>query len=166
MHSKTSKGKLNKYSLVGIDRAISFVESTQPTVNYPNLDWSLDLDNIDIGEAQLATWAAESTTASLLLTGDKRFMKAIAIHQEANDIFSQLTGRVVCFEELVKHLIKHIGIDIVRKCVTNSPNCDGALSLVFGNRFDLPESQVIDGLDSMIQDIIKEVGATWLKCLS
>ena len=163
MCQKIDKGGAGSYSVAGLERAISFAEQAHAVEDYSNLDWLADCDDIDIGEAQLATWAAGTAESALLLTGDKRFLKALARHDAARDVFYRLAGRVVCLEELVKALIEHLGFERVQEAVASSPQCDRALSNVFGSRFDLPESQVLAGLESLVRGITRDVGDNWLK---
>lgn len=76
--SKLAKGNAASYSAAAFDRALAFAESGGYLSETVNIDWVEGTEDIDFGEAQLATWTIESGDASLLLTGDKRFMKALA----------------------------------------------------------------------------------------
>ncbi|MCX6345983.1 MAG: hypothetical protein NT018_13085 [Armatimonadetes bacterium] len=165
LRDKVANGKNGKYTLAGLNRAIRFLESVYCVEDYPELSWFVAIDNVDIGEAQLATWAVDLNDCSMLLTGDKKFMNALANHPAARHIYDGLCGRVVCLEELIKALIRHMGFDHVRQAVASAPNCDQALNQAFGNRYDQPEAQVVEALDSHIRNILQDVGDGWLKCL-
>lgn len=162
---KLAKGKAIKYSQEGIDRAIAFVESAEQVTSAADLDWVEGFDGIDIGEAQLASWTCEAGNDSVLLTGDKRFMKAVARSHAAKALFDGLRGRVICLEEIICAIMLADGVDHVRKAVKAAPECDIAISLLFGSRFDLPDEQVWDGIESLLHDITKDVGDAWLKRL-
>ena len=167
MRDKATGGKAAHYSLEGLDRAIGFAESAHRVEEYPNLDWAVGLDDVDLGEAQLATWAADTSDDCLLVSGDKRFIKALVLHKEgpASRVFRRIAGRVVCFEELVRVLIARIGFQPVRAAVARCPGCDQSASIVFGSRFDLPVEQVVDGLESIIRDVARDAGEGWLRRL-
>ncbi len=162
MRDKAIKGKESPYSQRAFDRAIAFVESASYPTDRPNIDWAEGSEGIDFGEAQLASWAVEADD-SLLLTGDKRFMKALAGSPAARHIFDGLRGRVVCLEEILRAIMRTDGVDCVRKAVKHAPKCDQAISFVFGSRFDLPDEQVWDGIDNLLREITAIVGVGWLR---
>jgi hypothetical protein len=163
MRDKAVKGKESPYSQRAFDRAIAFVESASYLTDRPNIDWAEGSEGIDFGEAQLASWAVEAGDDSLLLTGDKRFMKALSGSPAAKHIFRGLHGRVVCLEEILRAIMLTDGVDCVRKAVKHAPKCDQAMSFVFGSHFDLPDEHVWDGIDNLLREITAIVGDGWLK---
>jgi len=166
LKKKLQRGESVKRSLQGLDRAIEFVEAATQITDKANIDWAEDHDNIDIPEAQLASWTVKTGGESCLLTGDKRFLKALAQADAGEHIFRGLHSRVICLEEVIRALIAELGFDNVRRKVASAPECDTGIQLVFGSTFDLPEEPVKDGLESMLRDITAVTGTGWLKRLS
>ena len=165
MKDKSAKGRSVPYSTAAMDRAIAFVESAVCVTSAADLDWVQGVEGINIGEAQLASWTVEADEDSVLLTGDKRFLKALAGSSAAKAVFDALRGRVICLEEILRAVILSDGVDCVRKAVKAAPWCDTAISLVFGSRFDLPDEQVLGGIESLLRDIANVVGVGWLRRL-
>jgi len=159
---KLARGKDVAYSSTGLDRAIEIAENTVQMTSRVDIDWATECDNIDIGEAQLVSSAIAAGGDSILLTGDKRFIKAVLKTESTKHIASLLRGRIVCLEEIMRSLICNYGIDHIRKAVASAPRCDLGLQIVFGSRFDLPETQVLDGLASMINEINTAAECDWL----
>ncbi len=165
LKKKLDSGDPIKYTASGLNRAVEFAKAAIQITRQVDIDWSEECDNIDIGEAQLATLAAETGSESLLLSGDKRFLVALAGAEKGEHIADGLRGRVICLEELIKALINEIGFDRVRLAVASAPDCDKGLHLCFGSRFDLPQDQVLDGLASMLSPIVAAHGMGWLGTL-
>lgn len=162
LKKKLQKGERVKPSFQGLDRAIDFVEAAAQITDKADIDWVEDHDNIDVGEAQLASWTVEAGGETCLLTSDKRFLKALAQANAGEHIFRGLHGRVICLEEVIKALIAELGFDHVRRRVASAPECDTGVQLVFGSKFDLPEEQVMEGFESMLGDVASVIGNDWL----
>ena len=165
MKSKLEKGSPCKYSAAAISRASAFVECALPVTDSVDILWSEDVEHVDPGEAILSAAAVASGEDCLLLTGDKRFLKALSQAQSAKRIYDGLCGRVVCLEETLRVIMVTYGVSCVRKAVGASPDCDKAMSLVFGSRFDVPDGGVWAGVESLLRDVINVVGDGWLKRL-
>lgn len=162
MKQKLQAGKDMKRSHHGLDRAIQFAEAAAHLTERADILWADDCDNIDIGEAQLASWVVESDDCTCLLTSDKRFLKAIAQAEAGKHIFEGLQGRAICLEEVIKALIALLGFEHVRDKIAASALCDTGMQLVFGSSFDLPQQQVMDGLESMLREVESVAGNSWL----
>ncbi|MCL4552507.1 MAG: hypothetical protein M1305_02980 [Candidatus Marsarchaeota archaeon] len=162
LRKKLDRGDPGSHTVAGLDRAIEFAKAATQITEQVSIDWAEEYDNINIGEAQLATWVVETVGESMLLTGDKRFLIALAGAPECRHIADGLRGRVICLEELIRALINEIGFDQVRTAIASVPDCDKGLHQVFGSRFDLPQDQVMDGLVSMLREIAVAHGDGWL----
>jgi hypothetical protein len=162
LKKKLTRGKDIAYSETGLNRAIEFAENSVQMTSRVDIDWATECDNIDIGEAQLVSSAIAAGGDSILLTGDKRFIKALLKTESTKHIANLLRGRIVCLEEIIRSLIINYGIDYIRKAVASAPRCDFGLQIVFGSLFDLPETQVLDGLASMINEINAAAQCDWL----
>lgn len=70
---------------------------------------------------------------------------------------------MIGLEEILRAIMLADGVDCVRNAVKRAPECDTGISLVFGSRFDRPDEQVWDGIESLLRDIAAVVGDGWLK---
>lgn len=99
---------------------------------------------LDGGESQLLAILA-NRTCSLLITGDKRAIAAMAIVAAA-----QAGGRVACLEQMVAQIVTTCGMPTVQARVCGEPNVDRAITNCFAcSSPDMPEvNDVIAGLAS------------------
>lgn len=72
----------------------------------------LNIPDVDAGEAQLLALAAERS--ELLLSGDKRSLRAVA---RIPDLLAALSGRIVTLEAILIELCRRRGIDAIRASV-------------------------------------------------
>lgn len=114
-----------------------------------------DLAGIDTGEAQLFAAASEVPNA-LVVTGDKRSLRCLAKAEVCKPIVRSLTGRVVCFEQVIKRVIAVTTFDRARRKIIPGVACDTALQVAFGMGLDAQESNVIGSLDRYIEDLRNE----------
>ena len=105
-----------KYSEEALILATEFVKkcpeiATQDSEEYRLLEKQIKND-IDPGEATLIA-ATFQESASLLATGDKRCLKALANTECLDFIHKGLQGRVICLEQII---CRSIGYSGTRKC--------------------------------------------------
>ncbi len=103
------------------------------------------------GEATLIL-ATRGEIDFLLLSGDKNFMKALALIPDRT-IYNRLCGRVVCLEQFVLKLIEVKGFIWVKQRVLPERDCDGALKACFGSGEQATEANVRETLISYIKEV-------------
>jgi hypothetical protein len=101
---------------------------------------------LDGGESQLLAILA-NRSCSLLVTGDKRAIVAMAIVAA-----TEAGGRVACFEQLIGHIIATSGTPFVQPRVCAEPNVDRAITNCFAcSSPETPDDgNVLQGLASYI----------------
>ena len=154
-----------KYTFAGVDRAIAFVENASPitqTTNPDDADMLSGIEFLDAGELQLFAHTRD-IPESILMTGDKRCLRALANSSKARPVYTRMSHRIVCLEVLVQSLIVTIGFDAVRASIVPAMKCDTAIRACFGSGYHALEESVIPALNSYIEELEREVGDHWLK---
>ena len=119
-------------------RLIEFLGTVKEITEYSAADHSLlegldDSVEIDPGEIVLLS-ATVHFSDYLLLTGDKRCIRAVATCPECREIARRIQGRVVCFEQIICRIIDAAGFEVVRaKVLPVLQTCDTALRAAFGS---------------------------------
>lgn len=135
-------------------RLTSFLETTQTLPDVKDTALLAQLDNIegiDGGEKFLFAAAVE-TENPLLITGDRRALRALLEHQgQLPTVFSALQNAVVTFESAILLAMRHIGFAIVKQKLLGSPKPDGMLKLVL--RSETGEADFVEGLCSFSKEI-------------
>lgn len=157
---------IEKYTLAGLERAVTFAESATRIQSPPDpriQEILTDISNIDPeGDLGLVD-KAYALKDSILLTGDKRCIRAIAANEPIRFIYESLATRVVCLEEVVRALIVALGFDKVRDAVVPVTQCDIMLRVVFGSGMQATEAAVLEALASYITELESALGANWLR---
>jgi len=165
---KQRPSDIEKYSLSGLERAVAFAENAKPIVNTPNLsihDLLTDIPNIDPeGDINIVDKACELRDA-ILLTGDKRCIRAIATSNDIRFVYNSLATRIICFEEVIRALIIAISFESVRDAVVPVLACDKVLRSAFGSGMQTTEENAINVLVAYIDDLEKITGKNWLRKL-
>lgn len=152
-HVFNSSKTRRKYSDLVCDQAISVVTQCQPIHRQARNPYlNLSLENVDIGELIL-TFEAIGHENYLLATGDKRYLQALAQNKELEDMYRSLMGRVICFEQIIIRLVETQGFEVVRWKATSARDCDAALKAAFGSGLLADQSNVLDSLNSYINEI-------------
>lgn len=138
-----------------LERLKAFLDTTQTlaAVKDEALLAQLEhIDNIDGGEKFLFAAAVEIPNP-LLITGDKRALKALLEHQaQIPTVFSALQDSVVTFESAVLLAMQKFGFAIVKQKLLGSPKPDGTLRLVL--RSETLEADFIEGLCSYSKEVL------------
>lgn len=112
----------------GIDRALEFANSALHITEGSNdeiHDALVPIDDIDPGETEIISAALTWTLNPLVLTGDKRCLRALASEGSLSDIRDRLSNRIGCLEEVVRSIIVVDGFSSVFKGVKAAPQgCD------------------------------------------
>ncbi|QEH32905.1 hypothetical protein OJF2_13900 [Aquisphaera giovannonii] len=140
------------------DRLMEFLGTVREVNDYSYQDHDLlesldDSVEIDAGEIVLLS-ATAKLGDYLLLTGDKRCLKAVASCPECEHIAKRIRGRVVCFEQIILRIIDVDGYDAVKaKVIPVLHACDTALRAAFGSGMHATQSNTCDCLQSYIAEI-------------
>jgi hypothetical protein len=147
-----------KYPQDVISRALRFLDSIGPPVDedIPEVDEEeqrlLTLaDGIDTGEALLLL-ATRSLPGALILTGDKRSLRALSADHSLAQVHERHVGRVVCLEQVLLAAIDTCGYsNVVAKVMPAQPYEPTLYSLFRGGHLD--EGQVRDALADRIANL-------------
>lgn len=159
-----------KYPEGILDRAISIVEGCTQIKREDSFDeelQALEIDGIDPGEGLLIA-ATKKAEEFYLATGDKQCLIALASagvprerysHYPGNtapslsEIRKRLSGRVVCFEQLLKKSIEDREFDDVLAKVLPGREYDGSLKAIFGSGWQATQENVLQALNGYIEDL-------------
>jgi hypothetical protein len=151
-----SKKMQKKYSEEILLSAIEFVKSCATISAQDNDEYRLlekqAKNDIDPGEATLIAATFKEST-SLLATGDKRCLKALASIECLDFIHKELQGRVICLEQIIWKLIRMQGFDWVLERVVLNLDCDSTLRAAFGSGSNSQQETVLQTLDIYIKDL-------------
>jgi len=137
------------------ERLVGFIGTVREIDDYSRDEHQMleDLDDsieIDAGEIVLLS-ATAVLSDYLLLTGDKRCLRAVATCPECAEIARRIRGRVVCFEQIIWRIIDSSGFEHVRaKVVPVMHACDTALRSAFGSGLLATQANAIARLESDI----------------
>jgi hypothetical protein len=110
---------------------------------------------LDVGESQLVAILV-ARRAALLLTGDKRAIRAIA-SLEPQDFGT----RVACLEQAIWLILAREGVGAIRRCICYEPTVDKALTSCFSchRNDEVTTADIEVGLSSYIGDLKRLAGA-------
>lgn len=159
---KPAKG-VASYGIRTHPRICKFVLAAKPITD--NFDPSVsdilaEIDGIDPQDAVLLS-AAHATEGSLLTTGDKRCLRALAGAPSARSIASSLAGRVICVEQVISRVINSAGFEtVIAKVVPGLTELqDTAVKTVFGSGATTTQRNAEMALDHHIRELRAETGA-------
>jgi hypothetical protein len=145
------RGSLRRrYGDAACDALIETAEAMTPTPT-ASTDWVarlVDVPQIDPGEAQLFAVAAES--ASMLVTGDKRALVAVA---KVAGFADALAGRVVTLEGALLGLCAKLGDEPVRAAVAPLLAKDITLRICFSDSNPTPRPPLVSYFDNLKRDV-------------
>ena len=126
--AKRDKGEA-KYGKLTHQRIAALV-NTVATVGGSNgkehIDRLTGLPNVDAGELILVAETAANLD-SMLITGDKRSLRAIAGDRRGVHTVQAIAGRVVCFEQVILAVLDKHGFEPMIARLVGGMSCDGAL---------------------------------------
>lgn len=109
--------------------------------------------DLDGGESQLLAVLIKRS-AILLLTGDKRAIRAIEPVVKAIGFEKELIGRVACLEQVVMELIGRHGAEMLHPRVCSEPAIDASLAICFSCASGFCNSEnIVRALLSYIRDV-------------
>lgn len=115
------------------------------------------LPGLDAGEVLLIADLAKSPDA-VLVTGDKRALAALAA-SGLRWLHPQLSGRILCLEQVLALIAKTHGPDDVVAGIDRHRELDIAARCAIGSTRPLPVEQLLDALESYIEDVRRQCGA-------
>ncbi len=119
---------------------------------------------LDGGESQLLAVLIRRS-AALLLTGDKRAIRAIEPVVEAAGHRERVERRAACLEQLVMSLVGSHGAGAIHRCVCRESAVDKTLTACFSCASGTCNLQsILEGLVSYIKDLRRE--AQWALVVS
>ncbi|SFU15556.1 hypothetical protein SAMN05444141_11149 [Pseudovibrio denitrificans] len=87
-----------------------------------------EVESVDVGEAQLVTILQKKIEAGCMITGDKRFLKALS--EDVPELWCEVKSSIICFEACLIALVREYGYEYVVKKVSPVSCCDKVLKLV------------------------------------
>lgn len=112
--------------------------------------------NIDAGEALLFAVGANNND-KLVITGDKRSIKALCSDDSVAEVSKALAGRVVSLEVLFFMLAEY-QFTLIQERVRAKPDVDKTLNNVFGLTVPADFASVKEGFASYISDLRRKTG--------
>ncbi len=112
-----------------------------------------NIERIDAGEQVLFASACRDKQA-MVLTGDKKCMRALASTPSLAAPLASLQGRIICFEHIVLGLIYTIGFECVQPKFVAGADCDENLKKIFTP--EATEVDVIAKLNRSIDSLVAE----------
>ena len=122
---------------------------------------ALTINGLDAGEMQLLQ-ALFQPENEILMTGDKRFLEALAQVDFLEEKLKQINGCMICFEQIIYFLIIELGFETIKSKVIqvleSDIPIDTALRACFGSKHLAVQETVIDSLNSYINNLRKNSG--------
>jgi len=162
---KIEKSKLRRNRAAALAIFLEFLnqsEAMEPTPDEQDMAADLELTaqrlgiNLDSGESQLCAMLVYRVLP-LLLTGDKRAIKAMERLVNADNRLVAICGKVRCLEQLVLDALANWDNAAFRKAVCSEPEVDKALAICFScTNQSIEVASVIEGLQSYIGSLRME----------
>ncbi|PWC88826.1 hypothetical protein TSH100_06315 [Azospirillum sp. TSH100] len=102
--------------------------------------------NIDVGEAQLTIITLSRPDPNLLISGDKRFVAGMASNFPED--FAILRGSLICFEDCLKAVVQHHGLEAIRVRLVAARGCDGTLKNALQSDCAATQIEFLEALES------------------
>jgi hypothetical protein len=129
------------------------------------IDWELpneemlmfeDVLNID-EEAQLFS-ATRDQNDYVVVTGDKKAIRALANTDACRPVAQRLQGRIICFEQVLQLCFLNGNFSTIRdKCVSGL-HSETVLRSIFASRSETTQENAEAGLDSYVRELRSETG--------
>ncbi len=144
-----------------LKKVIAFADRVKECDTVASIDLVLAAEQckgLDAGELQLLQALLDGSGDGLMLTGDKKFLNALATTPTLKDQVDQLQGRFVSLEQIVSLLIDKHGFERVRDAVANAvehsdDQWDSTLRSCFAGLRSAQAENVQQGLKSYIGDL-------------
>jgi hypothetical protein len=158
---KKLKGEQLEGAKAHFQEAIATIAAIEPTADELALAAQLESAavtlgvDLDAGESQICALML-SRGIDLMMTGDKRAIKAIAALREQGAC-AYAHGKVACLEQLVWWLIEKAGLDSVQPSICSLPAVDSSLTNALGcYSGGTPLASCQEGLASYINSVRRD----------
>lgn len=162
---KSSKRKKRNDIVMG--RIESFIENGVIEISLEVTNEQLlnaieeDVKGLDIGEMQLLQ-ALFDKNNEMLLTGDKRFLKALVNTPSLDDTLKTVDESFICFEQIILFLMSELDFEFIKTKFVLALNMglklDATLKQCFEGQDEAVKSQVIQNLNTHIEYLRQESG--------
>lgn len=142
-------------------RLRDFVARVNEVTEAPTAEEITQLENIqglDQGELILIVTAAR-TDDSVLLTGDKKALRALSSEPRCSSFAMRLAGRIICFEQVLESLMRRQGFEWLHDRVSSSLGTDSGVSQIVAPGIGANEENACDGFRSTISHLRSDTGA-------
>ena len=141
------------------DRFAGFLDQVQSIDTSradPSIDTLVAVPGIDTGEAHLFALAAKEP-AAIVVTGDKRGLRALSGEPDVGMVATALAGRVICAETLFRMMAGQ-DFRLTQTRVRAQSDVDKALASIFGISTAASRDSVTTGLESYERALRAETG--------
>ncbi|MBJ6954401.1 MULTISPECIES: hypothetical protein [Vibrio] len=155
----------NKHTPAVIGRIQNFIDTSATEVDCEITDVALleamaiSNDGLDVGEMQLLQSMIEREE-SIMFTGDKRFLKALAQDANISVHIGKLEEAFVCFEQIMIFLIKEFGFEYVKQkflvALGLGLKVDSTLRMCFEGLEQAEESRVFENLQLNVASLRRD----------
>ena len=161
VRSRIARARLSASELAQADATSFFEKATAVEPTESELTFAGSLEhvaqeqglNLDGGESLLLAVTVHRSV-DRFLTGDKRAIRSIEALLDTQAALTDICGRVVCLEQLVKTLLADGQFATVRAAICAGSEVDRTLSFCFSCTNDVAnEDSAIEGLDSHVKDL-------------
>ncbi len=114
---------------------------------------------LDIGEMRLLQVLFDKEN-EILLTGDKRFLKALVSVESLSETLELVSERFICFEQIICFLIMELGFELIKtkflQALDAETRLDSTLKMCFEGQYNAIEGRVIENLNIHIAYLREE----------
>jgi hypothetical protein len=162
------RGRLARKYPPGIrEKVRSWCAVIEPLTHAPSPETRqrlLEVEGVHDGEATLFGLLFENPQY-LLLSGDKVAMRALREDPGLTDVYESLCGRVACSEWVLLALLEKLGVRRLAEAVAPMREHSGMLNQIFSMGVDTPETHCREGLASYLAELVRDLGAPFLRSL-
>jgi hypothetical protein len=142
------------------EKALFAARTVAPITERPEDDTllqKLTLTDIDEGEALMIALLAENPSW-LLTTGDRRALVSLAKDSALADVRAAVAGRLVPIESVLRKLVTTDGVEAVAAAFAPVRDCDIKLRVIFSEANATNLDSCLEGIDSYLAALKREVG--------
>lgn len=151
-------GKSKALEKLGTPEAVELAQqlvdaAAEVTVSADSANAMLLTNRPDIDAGELVLFAALCDAEDgTLITGDKRALAALS--GLAEKPIEAMWGRLICLEEAIALVIRHIGFEAVSSKIRARPDVNMAISMAFGRSAPSALESALEGLLSYVGEVI------------
>ena len=160
MLRKPGRSLIRKYSADALGRAFDFVKTVCVADDEPDSETRIllqGIDNIDPGEALIFALAAFKPD-SIIVTGDKRCLRALHNAPECDIVRERLAGRVICLEHILHEICRIHEFEPLLARIVPAAGCDTMIQAVFGSGMRAQKHLVLGSLHNYRESLRAETG--------